>query len=104
MIQILYHFDMDFLSHNLCFSHIFSLGITMGKGIGRICNYDQLNWPYPSPNNTFIIAQRSDTSIQTQHISAYDASVVAHDSASALLDQITNHHGNTDVNNNDDSQ
>ena len=74
----------------------------MGKGIRNIYKYEQRNWPYISPNTNFIITQRSDTSIQTQRNSSSDASVGAHDLVSYLLDQSTNHHGNTDVNDNDD--
>ena len=74
----------------------------MGKGILRIYKYYQRNLPYPSPNTTFVIPQSSETSIQTQCNSASDASVGAHDLASARLYQCTNHHGNTDVNNNGD--
>ena len=52
----------------------------------------------------FLILPRSDTSIQTQRNSASDASVGANDVAPSGLDQSTNHHGNTDVKYNDDSQ
>ena len=76
----------------------------MGKGIIHIYKYDHMNWPNPSPNTTFIISQNSVTSIQNQRNSASDASVDVHDVASSVLDQSTNHHGNTDVNDNDDSQ
>ena len=92
-----------FKSHNLCFSHIFLFGITTGKGIGRIYKYDHRNLPYPSKNTNFIIPQRSDTYIQVQHNSASDAYVGAHDVVWSGLDQSTNHHGNADVKDNDDS-
>ena len=78
--------------------------ITTGKVIFGIYKYDQRNCPYPSPNTTFLILPRSDTSIQTQRNSASDASVGANDVAPSGLDQSTNHHGNTDVKYNDDSQ
>ena len=45
---------------------------------------------------------RFDTSIQTKHNSAYDASMGSNDIASSGLDQSTNHCGNTDVNDNND--
>ena len=73
----------------------------MGKGIGSIYKYDQRIWPYPYPNNTFVTPQPSDTSIQTQHKSDFDASVGAHNVASAGLYQSTNNHGNTDFKDND---
>ena len=76
----------------------------MGKGIGRIYKYDQRNCPYPSPNNIFFILQHYETYIQTQCTSSSNASVGEHDLASSGLYQIINHRGNTDVNNNYDSQ
>ena len=76
----------------------------MGKGIERIYKYDQQNWPYPSPNTIFVIPPHFDSYIKTQLNSASDASVVANDVASAGLDESTNHHGNTDGKDNDDSQ
>ena len=86
------------------FSHIFWVKIIAGKGIGRIYKYNQRNWPYPSPTTSFVIPQRSDTSIKTQQASASDASIGAHDLSPYGLYQSTNHHGNTVVNDNDDSQ
>ena len=86
------------------FFHIFLFGITTGKGIGRIYKYDKRNWTYPSQNTTFVIPPRFYTSIQNQKRSDYDTSVGAHDVVPAGLDQITNHHGDTDVKDNDDSQ
>ena len=74
------------------------------KVIGRIYKYDHRNWPYPYPNTTFAIPPRFDTSIQTQHNSASDASAGENYEASYGLDQSTNHYGNTDVNDNDDSK
>ena len=76
----------------------------MGKVFVRIYKYEQRNWPYPCPNTTFEIQQRSETSIQTKCNSAYDASVGAHDEEQAGLYQGTNHHGNTYARINDDSQ
>ena len=76
----------------------------MGKTIVRIYKYDQRNWTYPYSNTTFSIPTCYGTSIQTQSNSYYDTSVGANDVASFLLDQSTNHHINTDVKNNDDSQ
>ena len=76
----------------------------MVKGIIHIYKYDHMNWPNPPPNTTFIISQNSVTSIPNQRNSASDASVDVHDVASSGLDQSTNHHGNMDVNYNDDSQ
>ena len=73
----------------------------MGKGIVRIYKYDQQNWPYPSPNTNFGVPQRFDNSIQTQHNSDSGASLGAHDVASSVLDQCTNHHINTDAKDND---
>ena len=75
----------------------------MGKGIFHIHKNNQRNWPYLSPNTIFFVSQRSDASIQTQLASAYDNSVGAHDLASSGLDQMNNKHGNTDVNDNNDS-
>ena len=93
------------LSHNFCFSHIFLFGIAIGKRISLIYKYDKRNWPLPPPNNNFFIQQSYDTSIQTQLSSAsYYDSVGAHDVLSAGLDKSTNHYGNTDVKDNDDSQ
>ena len=68
------------------FSHIFWFKIIAGKGIGRIYKYNQRNWPYPSPTTSFVIPQRSDTSIKTQYNFFSDASVGAHDVASSGLD------------------
>ena len=76
----------------------------MGKVIARIYKYDHRNWPYPSQDTTFVIPQWSDTSIQTQRNSASDVPVGAHYISSSVLYQSTNHHGNTDVKDNDDSQ
>ena len=76
----------------------------MGKVIGHIYKYDRRNWPYPLPNTPFVMLQNFETCIKTQHTSAYDAYVGAHALAYSGLDQSTNHHGNTDVNNNCDSQ
>ena len=53
--------------------------IIMGKGIGHIYKYDQRNWSYPSPNNTFIIPPHFYISIKTQCNSSYGASVGAND-------------------------
>ena len=78
--------------------------ITMGKGIVRIYKYDQQKCPCPSTNKTSVIPSRFDTSIKTQRNSSSDESVGENDLSSAVLDQSTNHHGNTDVNDNDDSQ
>ena len=75
----------------------------MGKGIVRIYKYYQQNWPYPFKNTNFIITQCFDNSIQTQCNSDSYASVGENDEASSGLDKSTNHHGNTDGNNNDDS-
>ena len=76
----------------------------MGKGINLIYKYDQRNWPYPYPNTTFFIPQRSDTSIETKRTSDSYSPVGAHNLESFVLYQSTNHHGNTDVNVNDDSK
>ena len=76
----------------------------MGKLIVRIYKYDQRNWPYPPPNTTFVIPQFYDTYIKNQHKSASIASVYSHYLESSGLDQSTNHHGNTDVKDNNDSQ
>ena len=78
--------------------------INTGKRIGRIYEYDHWNWHYPSPNTTFAIPPRFDTSIQTQHNSASNASAGENYEASDGLDQSTSHYGNTDVNNNDYSK
>ena len=47
------------------FSYFFgselSVKIIMSKGIGCIYKYDQQNWPYPSPNTTFVVPKFSDT-------------------------------------------
>ena len=75
----------------------------MGKGIGRIYEYDQRNCPYPSSNTTFVIPKNCGNYIQTQRNSYSDGSIVSHDLASAGLDQSTNHHGNIDVKDNDAS-
>ena len=76
----------------------------MGKGIGRICKYEQRKCPYPYPNTTFVIPKFSGTSIHTQINSSSCDSMGEHDLAYARLYQSTNHHGNTDLNDNDDSQ
>ena len=76
--------------------------INMGGIIAHIYKYDQQNWPYPYPNTTFSMPPRFDTSIQTQRNIAYDASVGENYVASSGLYQSTNHHGNRDVNDNDD--
>ena len=55
-------------------------------------------------NTTFLIPSRFDLSIQTQCNSDSDDSAGANDVASAVLDKSTNHHGNNDVNDNEDSQ
>ena len=81
-------------------SHFF--GIIIGKGIGRIYKYDHQKWPHPHPNTTFVLPQRSDNSIQTQRNILSDASVGEYALESSVLDQNTIHHGNTDVNDNDD--
>ena len=36
------------------------LTVTIGKGIGRVYNYSQRNWPNPSPNTTFFVPPISD--------------------------------------------
>ena len=76
----------------------------MDKVIGCIYKYDQRNWPYPPPNTIFFIPPHFDTSIQNQRNSAYDASVVAKDVAPDRLYQRTNHRGNMNGKDNDDSQ
>ena len=81
-----------------------NIEITVGKGIVRIHKQSQTNWPYPSPNTTFVILKHPYTFIQTQRTSYCDASLGAHALASSVSDQITIHHVNTDTNNNDDSQ
>ena len=79
-------------------------GITRGKGSGRINNYYQRRWHYPPPNTTFFISKHYETFIQTLRTITSDEYVGAHPLSSSRLDQITNHNGNTDVNNNDDLQ
>ena len=59
------------------FLTIVLLKLSMGKPIGRIYKYDQRNWTYPYLNTTFVIPPHSDTSIQTQHNSAYYSPVGA---------------------------
>ena len=56
------------------------------------------------PKHYFFVIQLSETYIQNQCNGASGAYVGAHALASSGLDQSTNHHGNTDVNDNDDSQ
>ena len=75
----------------------------MSKGIGCIYKYDQHNFPYPCLKITFVLPQCSDLSIQTRCNSASDASVDEHALASSISYQINRHHGNTSVNDNDDS-
>ena len=53
----------------------------IGKGIGRIYKYDQQNWPYPPPNTTVLIPQRSDNFKETQLNSPSNAAVGAHNLA-----------------------
>ena len=60
--------------------------------------------PLSTPKHYFFISLCSETSIQTQHTYASDSSVGAHYLASFILDQSKNHHFNTDINDNDDSQ
>ena len=76
----------------------------MGKVIGRIYEYYQRNWPYPSQNTSFFIPPHFDVNIPTQCNSASDTSVDKNDVASSVLDKSTNHHGNADDKDNDDSQ
>ena len=78
--------------------------ITMGKGIGGIYKYEYQNCPYTYQKTTFVIPPRFDFSLHTQCISTYDASVGTNDVASSILDQNSNHHGNTDGKDNDYSQ
>ena len=87
------------------FSQLFclkwSVEITTVKAIDLIYKYDQRSWPYPSPNTTFVVPPCSDTSIQNQDKSDYDASMGENDVACARLHRNTNHDGNTDGKNND---
>ena len=92
-----------FKSYNFCFLVIVLFKITMGKGICHIYKYGKSNCPYPPPNTNVVIPQRSDTYIQSRRNSAYVAYVGAHDVALAGLDQSTNHNGNTEVKDNNDS-
>ena len=104
--------------------------MTTRRRIVCIYKYDHQNWPYLSPNTTFIIPphfynsikiQRKSASdasagsnyeasaglnnyIQTQHNSDSDDSTGANDVSSSGLYQITNHHCSMYINNNDDSQ
>ena len=78
--------------------------ISTDKGFGRIYKYDQWDWPYTYPNNTFLITTHFDNYVQTQHNSASEISTGTNDVSSAGLYQINNHHGNTDVKDNYDSQ
>ena len=96
-----YHF-ITFLLFFVFLTILF--GIATGKGISRIYKYDQQNCHYPSPNTTFVLPQSSKNSIQNQRIDSSDAYVGANDLDYSVLDQIPNHHGNTDVNNTDKSQ
>ena len=75
----------------------------MGKVIGCIYKYDRRNLPHSYPNTTFAIPPCSDTSIQNQRNRYSNASVGSSGSALSVLDQSTNHHGNTDGKKNDDS-
>ena len=50
-------------------------------------------------NTTIVLPPNVDTSIQTQHNSAADASAGANYVSSSGLDQSTNHHCNTDIKN-----
>ena len=77
--------------------------ITTRKGIRRIYKHSQGNWPYSSPNTTFVIPQRPETSTQTQRSSVCDDSMGAHDLESSISDQSNINHINTDINNNDGS-
>ena len=105
---MLNYFVIFFLSHSLFFLTLFSSNLpfetTTGKGIGHIYKYEHQKWTYPYPNTTFVIKPRFYTSIQTKCNSDSYCSAGANDLSSSVLDQSTNHHVNTDVNNNDDSQ
>ena len=79
------------------FSQIVLFKITIGKGIGHIYKHDQRNWPYPYPNTNFSIPTCSDTTIKNQLNNDYGVSVGENYVSSAGLDQITHHHGNTDL-------
>ena len=61
-----------------------NIEITVGKGIVRIHKQSQTNWPYPSPNTTFVILKHPYTFIQTQRTSYCDASLGAHALASSV--------------------
>ena len=76
----------------------------MGKVIGRIYKYDQRNYPYPSPNTTFVITPSFYTYIQTQCSSDYVAYAGANYESLAGLYRSTNHNINTDVSDNNNSQ
>ena len=96
--MILFYFISFFLNHNCFVQHYHGQ---------RNHPYIQI-WPaelaLSIPKHYFVIPQCYDTSIQTQNTIASDASVGAQCLLSSGLDQITNHHGNTAVNNNYDSQ
>ena len=66
-------------------------------------SYSRLNENADS-NTTVVLLPCFDTSIKTQHKIASDASVGENNIAPSILDQITNHNGNTYDNDNDDSQ
>ena len=65
-------------------------------------SYDKLNKKTDS-NTNLVIPPCFDTSIQNQHISASYASGGQNYVSSSELYQSTNHHGNTDSKDNDDS-
>ena len=83
------------------FSHIFCSELPWAKELAASTNTTSITVSIHK-NTTLIIPQLSDTTTQTQPNSYSDASVSAHDVASARLDQRTNHHGNTDAKDNDD--
>ena len=74
----------------------------MGKGIISIYKDDQRNCPNPPPSTNLFLPQSYETSLQTQSTSDYDASVGAHALQYSVSDQITSHHVNNAVNDNDD--
>ena len=95
------YFIILFYFISFCFSHIFS-ELSLAKESAVSTNMTIRNGPIHTQTTPFVLPQRYDNSIQTQRNSLSDASVGEYALASSVLDQNTIHHGNTDVNDNDD--
>ena len=90
LIQKIYLIDILTSSNDINFE---PLKIYLSYQFFLTCS-SELSWEREST----VYTTKFETSLQNQHTNDYGASVGGHALASSIPDQITSHHGNTDIN------